>query len=45
MKVLMGSPGGQERVILCVSRRGYYLSVRVHNRYRRMYGTWLGGPL
>ena len=45
MITLLGSEGGQERVILCVAPRGYYLAVKFRGRYRRTYATWLGGEL
>jgi hypothetical protein len=45
VRVLLGSEGGQERVVLCVSRRGYYLALKIRGQYRRTYASWLGGPL
>jgi len=45
MLTLIGSEGSTKGIILCVSRRGYYLSVRLRGRWRRMYGPWLWGEL
>lgn len=48
MRVLLGSAGGQERVVLVTAPGGFYLAVRMFGRYYRLaarqYGlAWYAG--
>lgn len=36
MRTLIGSEGGCERIILCVSWHGFYLAVKPSRRYYRI---------
>ena len=37
MKTLLGTEGGNERVILCVAPFTFYLAVRIAGRYYRLW--------
>ncbi len=39
MRTLLGTEGGNERVILCVAPFSFYLAVRVDARYYRLWLT------
>lgn len=41
MKTRLGTEGGQQRVILCTTTGGFYLSVRPARRYYRV-GLFIG---
>lgn len=44
MRVLMGTEGGSERIILCVRSHGFYLAIKPWKHYYRL-AIWRYGLL